>query len=64
MQIAHEIVNNGDVKPCAGEEKRATVTAGQPEHSPLSRGLREFTESRRPLPPRRGRACCSSLAAF
>ena len=34
----------------------------EPEHSPLSRGLREFTESRRPLPPRRGRACCSSFA--
>lgn len=41
-----------------GEEN--LYTTGQ--HSPLSRGLREFTESRRPLPPRRGRACCSSFA--
>ncbi len=44
---------------CGGESHNTT---GQPEHSPLSRGLREFTESRRPLPPRRGRVCCSSFA--
>lgn len=45
-----------------GERERESHT-GQPEqHSPLSRGLREFTESRRPLPPRRGLACCSSFA--
>lgn len=42
------------------EGRESHDTTGQ--HSPLSRGLREFTESRRPLPPRRGRACCSSFA--
>lgn len=53
--------------PCAGEERSAAslcnpcgVVGGL--YSPLSRGLREFTESRRPLPPRRGLACCSSFA--
>lgn len=58
--------------PCAGEE-RGSQPARQPAcvnprggdgrlYSPLSRGLREFTESRPPLAPRRGRACCSSFA--
>lgn len=47
-----------------GGAGRCGLTAATPPdtHSPLSRGLREFTESRRPLPPRRGRACCSSFA--
>lgn len=71
QQIAYEIINYRNVKTMCWEEMgcwgcmrvgESYNIIGQPEHSPLSRGLREFTESRRPLPPLRGRACCSSFA--
>lgn len=42
--------------------RRMRTSTRSGRYSPLSRGLREFSESRRPLPPRRGLACCSSLA--